>query len=280
MPVGYESMVLTAIAQKQCRLARGQSPAVFMTDASRLLAKAVCEITSATLLDRLAPIAKSSLAESSSKRPSGEFRVRRDDKVGQKWFTTPEQIFDRDLGFIGLSPFQGVEQDTGRFDQSYYILSSAKGDIGAARVVYDRIDARARVLGLRSPDHSLGTILLNGLVQHLEKAVKNAPLTTLVCIRADVPDIHAKIEASGFFPTAYFPGMILVMDERRDVIQYTRLTGRSLSESTRMVTALEWPQARTVIEEVVRSVSRILRNSRFSARRAFFGCRPQVENGI
>ena len=53
-------------------------------------------------------------------------------------------------------------------------------------------------------------------------------------------------------PAVYLPAFVTAPQVRSDVVQYTRLAGCSLGESTSAVTAKHWPEAEKVIAQVLR----------------------------
>ena len=161
-------------------------------------------------------------------------------------------MVDRVSGIVGLRPLQGMDHRGSRFEQPYYVASSGELDLGAARVVYDRTDAGVRVLGLRTRSEGVRKALLSGIVRHLVNLAGESSLVILACVRADDEVVQAEFDSLGFLPTAYLPGMINDHQGKEAAVQYTRLIGRSLCHSVRFVTAVDWPEARKVIEQVLR----------------------------
>jgi len=178
--------------------------------------------------------------------------VRRDDTAGRHWFERTADLFDRSSGIIGLKPLQGIDYRNGRFMQAYYVASSPSSELGAARVVYDRVDARARVLGLRAAAPAVRAALLRYLVDDLLRLAGDSRLVIIVLANSDCAQAHADLGSLGFFATVYLPGFVAAPVGRSDVIQYTRLAGCSLRESSRDVTAKDWPDAERVISQVLR----------------------------
>ena len=253
MPVGFESMLLTAWFDRS--RSPGQHPAAegCLNQSCLQLAGAVLRhdlLTSKSPVDSVTRC-PSRAEEKDAQLDGGVVTVRRDDLAGQEWFEGPRAMVDRLSGIVGLRPLQGMDHRGFRFERPYYVASSGASDLGAARVVYDRTDARARILGLRTRTGGVRRALLGGIVRDLVSLAGESPLVILACARADDEVLHAELDSLGFFPTAYLPGLISAHQGRGAALQYTRLIGRSLRDSVRSVTALDWPEAREVIEHVL-----------------------------
>jgi GNAT superfamily N-acetyltransferase len=248
MPVGFESMVLTGrwrrTPDSQCP--NGKAP---RTSQAHQLREAVMGLSSAA--DALSgPL---ELARAPGALSSGTYvKVRRDDMAGRRWFDGPAEIFDRSAGIIGLKPLQGEDHRNGRFMHAYYLAESASSEVGAARVVYDRVDARARVLGLRTAAPDVCAALLQHLVDDLLRLAGDGRLVIIALVDGNCSQAQADLTSLGFFPTVYLPAFVAAPRGRNDVVQYTRLAGCSLGESTNAVTAKNWPQAEKVIAQVLR----------------------------
>jgi ribosomal protein S18 acetylase RimI-like enzyme len=253
MPIGFESMVLTAWCDWASQTPYREMGTPGNTQASLKLAHAVCPSATAALVSLRTTgyqLPNGGLVE--DKKISPPFlSVRRDDNSGQGWFARSVTAFDRQFALVEFWPLQGVEQHCRRFEHAYYVASKGASDVAAAQVFYDRTDARARILGLRGTTDGVEPQFLEGIVENLLQLSGNEPMVIVLCVRTGTLETQIGLEGMGFFPTAYFPGMISVPNGRTDVVQYTRLVRRSWSESIRSVTALEWPEARRLIDQVV-----------------------------
>jgi hypothetical protein len=154
---------------------------------------------------------------------------------------------------LGLSPLEGKDECGRRFERSYYVAANDGREVGCARVVLDRVDARARIMGLRTIEEGVRGPLLATVVDDLIRHAQQDHLIILVWVRGDAGDVQEELERLGFFPTAYLPEMVAGEGGRCDGVQYTRLIGKSLADSVTGLSALEWGPARLVIEEVLRS---------------------------
>jgi N-acetylglutamate synthase-like GNAT family acetyltransferase len=253
MPGGFESMVLTASwhwpqGTGFCDVAAAES-----TKASLKLAGAVCcsPCVDSSLLATLGCELANRAAWAANEILPGSISVRRDDQSGQAWFGGSAGAFDRRFAVVEFCPFQGAEPHFQRFEQAYYVASMGNSDVAAARVFYDQTDARARIIGFRGVAEGVELQFLKSIVRNLVQLSPDGPLAITAYVRANAPATHMVLEAHGFFPTAYLPGMICSPTGRTDVVQYTRLCRRSWSESVTSVTALEWPQARRIIDQVI-----------------------------
>ncbi len=248
MPVGFESMVLTGRWRRSSRPdgPDGKPP---RTGQVRRLWEAVMGGLPAAADIPLRP----NLAQGREALPLGtDVNIRRDDGAGRRWFDGPALIFDRSSGIVGLNPLQGVDRRSGRFTHAYYLASSAISEVGAARVVYDRVDARARVLGLRTAAPDVRAALLQHIVIDLLRLTGGGRLVIIVLVGCNCSEAQIDLTNLGFFPTACLPAFIAAPPGRSDVVQYTRLAGCSLHESTSAVTAKHWPEAENVIAQVLR----------------------------
>jgi ribosomal protein S18 acetylase RimI-like enzyme len=248
MPVGFESMVLTGHWPRSPHSygPNGKAPYTGQVD---LLRKAVMGLPSAADTR----LGSRALAQEREALPSkADVKVRRDDVAGQRWFNNPADIFDRSAGIIGLSPLQGEDHRSDRFTQAYYLALSASSEVGVARVVYDRVDARARVLGLRTVAPDVCAVLLRHLVDDLLRWASEGRLVIIVLVDSNCSQAQADLTNLGFFPTVYLPAFIAAPLGRSDVVQYTRLSRCCLGESTNGVTAKHWPEAERVIAQVLR----------------------------
>jgi ribosomal protein S18 acetylase RimI-like enzyme len=248
MPVGFESMVLTGRWRRNSHAHRlnGKIPG---TGQAHLLRDAVMGLPSPAN----ARSGLQGLPQAREPLPSvTNVKVRRDDVAGRQWFDGPADMFDRSAGIVGLNPLQGVDHRNGRFTHAYYVALSAFSAVGAARVVYDRVDARARVLGLRTATADVCAALLQHLVDDLLRLAGDGRLVIIVLVDGNCSQAQADLTNLGFFPTVYLPAFVAAPRGRSDVVQYTRLAGCSLGESTHAVTAKNWPQAEKVIAQVLR----------------------------
>ncbi len=183
--------------------------------------------------------------------PDFPLNVRRDDTAAPRWFGARPDIFDRSAGVVGLNPLLGMDDDGGRFTRACYLACSRLSEQGAARVIYDRVDARARILGLRAAVPQVRAALLQYLVDDLLRLADNTRLVIIVLVASTCSDLQTDLVKLGFFPTAYLPGFIATPAGRGDVVQFTRLAGCSLLESTKGVTPKRWPEAERIIAQVL-----------------------------
>ncbi len=244
MPIGFESMVLTV----SWSLSRPEEPhevsLIENTKAVQRIAETVHRRPRALLSARAEASARS------PKRgvPLGAVETHRDDTHGSVWYA---RLTGRRSSIVEFWPLHGEEALLQRFEHAYYVASAGASNIAAARVFCDHTDGRARILGMRASLDGFECQFLEGVVDELLRCCKGKPLVVIVCVRAGEKAVQTRLESLDFFPTAYFPQMISSPAGREDVIQYTRLFGRSWAESIRSVTAMDWPEAREIIDQVV-----------------------------
>jgi hypothetical protein len=261
MPVGSESMVLTGRWRRPSHphAPNGKSP--LMGQAHRLR-ETVIGLPSAADV----PLAPPDLAQAQGPpSTSTHVNVRRDDAARCRWFAGPTGVFDRSAGVIGLKPLQGVDHHSGRFTDRCYVAYSASSELGAARVAYDQVDARARILGLRTTARGVRATLLQHLVDDLQREAAGRRLVIIVLVDGNCSQTQADLTNLGFFPTVYLPAFVAAPLGRNDGVQYTRLFGCSLGDSVGAVTAKHWPEAKRVIAQVLRFAPSVEYDSRRSS---------------
>ncbi len=168
-------MVLTACWNWKETTHPREVGAAGITKASLSLANTLSRGTSANLL----PLATSGdelprrvLRSSEISRFS--LNVRRDDRSGCDWFRGSPDAFDRRSALVELHPLQGAEPSFRRFEDMYYVASIGESDVAAARLFYDRIDARARILGLRADTEGVEPWFLKGIAESLSQLRRRA----------------------------------------------------------------------------------------------------------
>ena len=245
MPIGFESMILTGLSLKNGR--SSPSPSALGTTAlSAGLAEAVCgNVTSSHIAVSVIPHPQ--------KQRGLDVQVRKDNANGKNSYARFSGLSPRLSAFVTFSSLQGLDENTSRFEHRYYRAFLNGAEVGAAWVVYDRIDARARLCGFRNSVDGIEFECLRGIVDDLERAAGESPLGIIIWTRCDFSTIQHELESVGFFPTAYFPQLLSAAEGRVDVIQHTLLTRHSLEASARFVTAREWPAAQRIIQQVLRS---------------------------
>jgi len=81
----------------------------------------------------------------------------------------------------------------------------------------------------------------------------DGPLVIAVDLQADALDLQSRLGAQGFLPTAYYPVLIADGPERIDAVQFTQLDRRPIERSLDLLSGLDWPEARRVVDCVVAS---------------------------
>jgi hypothetical protein len=123
--------------------------------------------------------------------------------------------------------------------------------VGRCRVVVDGADRRARIVELREGRAGVAGVLLAAAVRVLGAGGRADDVVSIVAeVRADAPRMQATLERLGFFPAAYYPGILASADGCADVVQYVRLLGVVFEESAALIDKLEWPAAQRVIDTV------------------------------
>ena len=154
---------------------------------------------------------------------------------------------------MNLRRLEGSNQGGRRNDTRFYVADADGADAGFVRVVWDHIDRRARVLDLRSESIAIGARLIEAAVADLLAEAADGHLLIAVDLRADALALQSRLEAQGFLPTAYYPVLIAEGPERIDAVQFTRLDRRAIEQSLDLLSGLDWPGARRVVDCVVAS---------------------------
>jgi ribosomal protein S18 acetylase RimI-like enzyme len=247
MPIGYESMVLTGLSLKN-GVWPASPTAADATNLSSGLAEAVCgKATSSHITKNVIPRRQA--------QNTRNVRVYKDNELGKTSYASLSDSSCRPTAFVAFSSLQGLDETTSRFDHRYYRTFLNEAEVGAAWVVYDRIDGRARLYGFRASVEGIEVECLRGIVDDLERAADEVPLGIIIWTRSDTSTIQHELESIGFFPTVYCPQLLSAAKTPADAIQHTRLTRHSLETSARFVTAREWPEAERVIRQVLQSES-------------------------
>jgi RimJ/RimL family protein N-acetyltransferase len=187
-----------------------------------------------------------------SKEENQRFSVARDDRTGANFLKLMNVENRHAVGVIGLRRLEGEDLRCDRYDRQYIVGTTGQTPVACAHLLFDRRDGRLRVLELQSLVHGHQYSLIEHIVSETECATAGKPLSMVVDVRADNPGFQAVLERLSFFPTAYYPGLVMVGSQRIDAVQYTRLFNLSLADSIKHVKDLNWPQA----EQVLFTVSR------------------------
>jgi GNAT superfamily N-acetyltransferase len=155
-------------------------------------------------------------------------------------------------GVVGLRRLEGVDSHGSRCVGLRLVGMRHETPVSCARVAVDRVDHRARVLGLFAADGNIEAQMLGQVVDLLrEKGASNA-FTLAVDLRADARALHSELEQRGFFPTVYYPRLLGIADGRIDAVQFTWIGSRAFQESLDSIRKLDWPAAWAVVERVTK----------------------------
>jgi RimJ/RimL family protein N-acetyltransferase len=153
-------------------------------------------------------------------------------------------------GVVGLDRYEGVDRRTDRFSTRWLVAEHGGRAVGWARVAFDRVDQRARILRVDRSSAGFESEILAGVVAALAREAEAGPLTAVVDVRVDNRRLQATLEDLGFFPTVYYPRLLATEGGRLDTVQYTRTWGREFAVSREWTQALPWAEAGHVIETV------------------------------
>ncbi len=153
-------------------------------------------------------------------------------------------------GVISLSRMEGQDPTGSRYTEKFFVGRVGRQPLINARVVWDRVDGRARILTLRTLLSGLQGIVIAAIVNQLEKEAGEEPLTVVVDVRADCPELHSSLRDLKFFPTVYYPGLIARGSGRGDAVQFTRLHRLDYRDSTKCLPELAWPEAKRLVKAI------------------------------
>ena len=179
-------------------------------------------------------------------------QVVRDDELGAEFLARWQDQLRHRSGVVDLLRIEGIDPvGRSRYDQRHYLLRQGDHVLACTRVVWDRRDRRVRVLNLVSRYEGARDPLLEGVIASLVLEAGDDPVVVVLDIRADSPELQVRLEAMGFIPTVYYPGLIAGDRHRIDALQYTLLDSRPVADSLKCVERLDWPAARQVVARVV-----------------------------
>jgi RimJ/RimL family protein N-acetyltransferase len=245
MPVGLESMLLTgkvSAAAAVRRLAPART-----TERVRRLFRVV--LPPDTPAPAVAPPHYGYSVEAAPDDRAVE--VVRDDQAGRALLDSWPEGDCHASGVVCLRRLVGEDVTGRRYDRRYFVARPGGAEVGAVRVVWDRLDGRVRVLELRSRVDGLQGPLLAAVLRDVRSEAGPTGLVVVVDVLADHLPLQATLECLGFVPTVYYAGLVGGREGRADAVQYTLFLGRRLETSARNVTAMSWPEAGRVIEEVI-----------------------------
>jgi hypothetical protein len=181
------------------------------------------------------------------------FQVVRDDFAGAKFLQEWNPVDPHASGVVSLRRLEGEDHTGDRYDRQYLVGRVGPYPVACARLVRDRLDRRVRILAFQTLFQGLQGIMFRRILEELERESAGNPLTVVVDARADIPELLATLEKLGFFPTAYYPSLIMTKSGRVDAVQYTRLYYLRFEDSLKLVSDLDWSSAKEVISRVARS---------------------------
>jgi hypothetical protein len=184
--------------------------------------------------------------------------VSRDDREGAQTLQQWPAVAGYPGGVIGLNRLEG--EDPRRYEHRFYVCRFRASIIAAARVSWDHVDQRARILDLKTAYEGLQEVLVPALVAELIKAAGNDPLSVVVDVRADAIKLQNTLGQLQFHPSVYYPAFVGDADDRHDVVQFVRLHQHSSVDSLRGLECLstwnnDWPLARRLALIVIEGIA-------------------------
>lgn len=154
--------------------------------------------------------------------------VERDDTAGRELLAARAADTRHASGVVALRRLEGIDPAGRRYTDACFVDRTAAGAV--ARVLWDHVDRRARVLSMHTPAAGGEVAMMAQIARSLEALPQGGPGALVVEVRADRPDLHAGLEALGFFPTVYYPGLLDTGAGRVDAVQLTRLVDVNIEE--------------------------------------------------
>lgn len=165
------------------------------------------------------------------------------------------EISNHNGGIVGLKRLEGNDPEGERYMEKYFQASYGHHLLALARILWDRLDRRARILYLQTKFHGLQGILLAEMINALKRVAQAEELRTIVLdVRADFPSLHVSLGQLGFFPTVYYPSLISNGSGRIDCVQFTLVLEGDINENFKAVKPLD-PEGYEVMKAVLSSQS-------------------------
>jgi len=170
--------------------------------------------------------------------------------------------FENDSGFDDVMPcarsviplrhLQAEDLRGERVKEVHFESYIGRHRLAFAHLVWDFHDRRVRIKNLVSRTNALEGLMLSAVLSWLDHAccARKSPLSVTVDIRADQPAMQGTLEQLGFFPTAYYPGLVSESGLRRDAVQYMRLSGQDFEESLKWLKNLDLAEGAHVFKAV------------------------------
>ena len=158
---------------------------------------------------------------------------------------------EHSAGVIGLDRLEGVDLSGRRYTETYFVARIGGTSVAYARVVWDHVDRRARILFMRTLFLGIQSLLVAAIVEQLEIRADRQHLVIVVDVRADYASLQDGLTQLGFFPTVFYPGMIDGAAGRVDAVQFTKLKDLSLANADTWLQVMDWRRAKNVVTAVI-----------------------------
>lgn len=170
---------------------------------------------------------------------------------------------------IGVSRYSGVvvlnhlrgESGGNRFEMEDIQFSFNGKKFGSVGLDLDRLDGRLKIAYILSAYPIMHALMMRRVFQYVKEKFCDSNRRHFVidiCIYADDVNFQYILEDMGFFPTAYFPGLVDQEHERVDCVQYTRILGVVDLNYEKLIDSLSgwWSPAWHVGKEVVSAMAK------------------------
>jgi hypothetical protein len=176
--------------------------------------------------------------------------VARDDAAGKRFLETWPESEIHASGVVGLHRLEGDDRGGRRYAHQFFVGRAAGSEACAAKVFCDWIDRRARILSLQSQLARLHAAMLKEITEDLRRQARGRRFVIVVDVQIGAISLQTTLEALGFVPTVYYPGLLGKGSLRYDAVQYTLVLNGDFDESVPCAGAIDWKSARVVIDKV------------------------------
>ena len=150
-------------------------------------------------------------------------------------------------GFVDLRRMDELGRDQARRKQRFFAGLAGHQVVGCIHVAHNRHDHHLRIENFTWLSRSAQGLMLRKLLQLVELESAGEASVVVAEMTATSVAEQRTLESLGFTPTSYYPALVVHDGARLDVVQYTRLLGRAVSDSLRFVDCLGWPVARGIV---------------------------------
>jgi len=238
---GAESMVTVAILSPE--LLRERSRRGGTTEAVCRLAEPILEPLGALPLDVV-------VSQGGRARPAVHEALRLKELDVEIGANLMRRLLGSDpnaCGFVDLRRMDELGREHARRKQRYFAGLVGDEVVGCIHTAHNRHDSHFRIESFAWDSEPVQEPMLRELVELVRRESDGHPSVIVAELTATNAPQQRALEAVGFTPTAYYPALVVDRGRRLDVVQYTRLLGRAISDGIGFLDLFPWPEAARVV---------------------------------